>query len=196
MVFSIVSLVMLGVVWGASSSHRGRSLLAEHYKTIFALFVGVLFAYGAYLSSLQYYAMRSDGLAKFLLPPYQDINYFLIHIAGARIVGPYILSLMVAFLFMWASGRHNRKHNEQFFEKEEIYLGALSFFLVGHPGWIIYFPTLIVLYMSIQLYSRFVRRRIDERIPLYHLWVPTAIFVILINEYWLSQMAFWLLLKI
>ena len=192
----MLSLVLLGVVWGTSLLERGRSLLAKHSKLIFIFAVAGLFLYGVYLSFVQYEAMISSGLSKFLLPPYQGISYFLIYIAGARIFGPYVLSFLASLLFMWAAKRYNKKFDERFFEKEEIYLGALSIFLVNHPGWIIYFPTLITLYMFIQLYNRFVRRKVDERIPLYHLWVPTAIFVILINEYWLSNMAFWLLLKI
>ncbi len=58
------------------------------------------------------------------------------------------------------------------------------------------FVALVGFYILIHLYRQFVQSKKDERIPLYRLWVPTAIFVILINEYWLSQMAFWSLLKI
>ena len=192
----MLPLTLLGVIWGASLFERGRSLLVRYSKFIFIFVVAGLFFYGVYLSSLQYEAMTTGGLSKFLLPPYQSINYFLIYIAGARIFGPYVLSFLASLLFMWAAARYNKKYDERFFEREEIYFGALAIFLVSHPGWIIYFPTLIVLYTLIQLYNRFVRRRVNERIPLYHLWVPTAIFVILINEYWLSNMPFWLLLKI
>ena len=190
------SLILLGVVWGASLLRQGRSLLARYSRFIFIFAIAGLFLYGVYLSFLQYEAMLNSGLSKFLLPPYQDISYFLIYIAGARIFGPYVISFFASLILMWATKRYNKKYGGRFFEKEEIYLGALSMFLVSHPGWIIYFPMLIVLYMFIQLYNRFVRGRVDERIPLYHLWVPTAIFVILINEYWLSNMPFWLLLKI
>ena len=68
-------------------------------------------------------------------------------------------------------------------------------FLVGHPGWIFYFVFLIVLYLFIHLYYQLIFRR-NERISPYYLWVPTAIFVIIIGKYLLSGTGFWLLLKI
>jgi len=175
---------------------RGRSLLAEYRNKVFVGATVLMFGYGAYLTTAQYLAMRENELAKLLLPPYQGIGYFLIAIVLARIFGPYIISFLMSLLFIWAATRYNRKYDERFFEKEEIILGALSIFLVGHPGWLFYFVILITLYMLIQLYNRFISKKTIERIPLYNLWVPTAIFVILISKYWLSGTSYWRILQL
>ena len=163
---------------------------------IFAGATTLIFGYGAYLTAAQYIAMRADPLARLLLPPYQDLSYFLIAVVLARIFGPYFISFLMSLLFLLVATRYNKKYDERFFEKEEIILGALSIFLVGHPGWLFYFVGLIALYMSIQLYSRFILRKVAYRLPLYNLWVPIAIFVILISKYWLAGTNFWLLLAL
>ena len=187
---------MLGVIWGASLSGKGRSLLSLYRKFILASSAVLLFLCGSYLSFLQYQAMSSDPVGMFLLPPYQSSTYFWTFVVGVRIFGPYILSALVAVLFAYVANRYNKKYEERFFGKEEIQLGVLAIFLSGHPGWIFYFVALISLYVLIHLYNLLIRHKNGERIPLYHLWVPTAIFVILISEYLLSGTVFWHLLQI
>jgi hypothetical protein len=36
----------------------------------------------------------------------------------------------------------------------------------------------------------------NKRVPLYHLWIPAGLFVILINAFWLSRCSWWLSLKL
>ena len=187
---------MLGVIWGASLSGKGRSLLSLYRKFILASSAVLLFLCGSYLSFVQYQVTSSDPVGMFFLPPYHSIAYFLFFIVVVRIFGPYIISAIIAALFLWVATRYNRKYEGRFFEKEEIQLGALAIFLSGHPGWIFYFVALISLYVLIHLYNLLIRHKNGERIPLYHLWVPTAIFVILISEYLLSGTVFWHLLQI
>ena len=112
-----------------------------------------------------------------------------------RIFAPYLISLALSFLFMWIATAYNKKYDERFFEKEEIQMGGLSLLLVGHPGWILYFPSVIFVYLLTHIYHQLIRKT-DERLPVYHLWVPIAIFVILISKYWIYDSVFWFLLKI
>lgn len=184
------------MIFGTSLIKRGRSFLRTHYRSIFISVAFIFFTYATYLSSLQYYAMQNNSIAELFLPPHQSISYFIVFIAGARICGPYLISLIASLIFMSVANKYNLRYNERFFEKEEIQLGGLSFFLVGHPGWIFYFPLLIFIYLLIQIFNNLVLRRANVRIPVYHLWVPTAIFVILISVYWLSGTQLWRLLKI
>ena len=179
---------------GTSLFKRGRSLLREHRKLIFYLTVSAFFVYLTFLSVLQYVAMASDPFSKFFVPPYQNIKYFIFAVAGVRIFAPYVMSFLISLIFLVVSSRYNKKFDEKFFEKEEIYMGSFSIFLVGHPQWMFYIIFLLLVYVLVQLYIRLVTRKVYERVPLYYLWVPTAIFVILISKYWLSSFDFWRLL--
>ena len=88
-----------------------------------------------------------------------------------------------------------QKYEERFFEPEELWFGALAIFLVGHPGWLFYFTSLILIYFLIHIFSFLISHFSSFRISLYYLWLPLAIFVILINK-WLVELEVWKLLKI
>ena len=172
----------------------GRDFLLRYSWLIFALAAAVVFSIGAYLAFWQYELWQSDPLTRFLLPPYQDINYFIFY-SFSRFFAPYLTSLLAALAVLASASLLNRKSGGVFFEKGEPYLAALSVFLVGHPGWLIYLALLIAAYLILHtLYV--IRRHESARLPLYHLWAPVAFFVILLNEYWLSHTSWWALLTI
>lgn len=88
----------------------------------------------------------------------------------------------------------NKKFGERFFEEEEPYLAALSIFLTGHPGWLVYLVVLITMYFLLHT-TYYLLQRKTARLPLYRLWAPIAFFVILLNEFWLGETSFWQLLS-
>ena len=191
MVLSSVSLLILGVIFGTSLNVKGRSFLAAYNRHIFTVSAMLLFLYATYQSSVLYEATYSDPIGKFF-----DVRYFIIFRAGVRIFAPYLVSLIVAFLFMFVAVRYNRKYNDRFFEKEEIQIGGLSLLLIGHPGWIFYLIALIGLYLLLHTTHYLLHTNREFRLPIYYLWVPTAIFVILISKYWLLGSTLWSLLTI
>ncbi|MDP3991815.1 MAG: hypothetical protein Q8P66_02895 [Candidatus Colwellbacteria bacterium] len=181
---------MIGI---ASPFNRGRYFLERYSKLIFLAAVVIIFSLGSYYSLKQYTVWLGDPLTKLLLPPHQDIGYFAFY-SLTRFFAPYLISLVFALLILWVAVAANKKSGGIFFEKGEPYLAATSLFLVGHPGWLIYLVALISVYFILHT-SYFILRREATRLPLYHLWVPTAFFVILINEYWLSSTYWWALLN-
>lgn len=190
----MAALLVAGVIGIASLFDQGRYFLRHYIKLIFLASIIIVFSLGSYFSFQQYKSWQDDSLAKFLLPPHQGIDYFVSY-SLVHFFAPYLISLIIALLFMRTATIFNRRRGEVFFEKEEPYLAAISFFLVGHPGWLIYLIVLILIYLLIHA-SRFVIRRQSERLPLYHLWAPTTVFVILLNEYWLSSTQWWPLLSL
>jgi len=74
-------------------------------------------------------------------------------------------------------------------------MGGLSLLLVGHPGWIFYLPSVIFIYLVLHVYHTLIHGG-GARLPVYHLWVPIAIFVILISKYWIANTVIWSLLRI
>jgi len=164
------------------------------FKHIFIFAVIIVFLYASYLSYQQYQAWSQGEVSKNLLPPYTNINYFIFY-SLTRFFAPHLISLIAAILFFFSARiLNNKKYEERFFEQEEYYFGALSIFLVGHPGWLFYFVFLIFIYLLIHISSSFIVHSPSFRVPLYHLWLPAAIFVILISKY-LQGLFLWQLLK-
>ena len=172
---------------------RNTNLL-RIYEYIFYFSIAAVFSLLAYYSYQQYVAWQSIEPSKFLLPPYQSISYFFKYL-GARLFAPYLISLSAAILFLFTAKKLNKKYEERFFEPEELWFGALAIFLVGHPGWLFYFTSLILIYFLIHIFSFLISHFSSFRISLYYLWLPLAIFVILINK-WLVELEVWKLLKI
>jgi len=189
-ILEYVSILILGLIGVTSLFKQGRSLLAKYHWRFFIASALSLFSYATYQGAGLYQATYEHPIGKFF-----DIEYVLISRIGVRIFAPYLISLIVAMFFMWIATKYNKKYNERFFEKEEIQIGGLSILLVGHPGWIFYLPAVIFVYLLLHIYHQ-IRHKSESRLPVYHLWVPTAIFVILISEYWLFGNEVWSLLKI
>ncbi len=168
------------------------------YKYIFLFSIFVVFTLLFYQSYLQYESWLSDEFSKYLLEQSVKIdsfnigvNYFIFYVS-ARFFAPYFISLAVTLVFLVSAKKLNKKYDERFFEPEEPWFGALAFFLLGHPGWLFYFIILVLIYFVIHLLSLVISHK-SLVISLYYLWMPMAIFVILIQG-WLEKLTLWKLL--
>ena len=172
----------------------------KNIKLIFLLSIFIIFSLLFYQSYLQYPAWFSNEFSKHLLGQRVEfdnlnisVNYFIFY-AITRFFAPYFISLVAALVFLISAKKLNKKYEERFFEPEELWLGALAFFLLGHPGWLFYFVGLIIIYFIIHLLSLVISHK-SLVISLYYMWLPTAIFVIISNK-WLIELELWKLLKI
>lgn len=181
-------LIILVIILGTSLFKKGRSFLARYGRRIGLAIIALVCAALILLSYLQYHTWKQNSLGKFFLPPFQSWDYFLFYV-GSRFFAPYGISLSVALLFIFIASWANNKYHERFFEKEEIYLAAYSVFLVGYPGVLVYIPLVLIAYMGIQLISA-LRSTHLPRVPMYHLWVPLAIFVIIALK-WIEHVPIW-----
>jgi hypothetical protein len=170
-----------------------RSFLIRNAKALFFATALLIFARLSFLTNRQFEIWQDDPLSKYLLPPYSPLNYLLLR-SGFIFFFPYLLSLATALIFIFWMRHANQKHGGKFFEDEEPYLAGLGIFLSGHPGWLVYLTILIFFYSSLHLVRRLKGGK-NIRISLYHLWIPAALFVILVNEFWLSRAFWWGLLK-
>jgi len=143
-----------------------------------------------------FFDWKSDlAIGQFLLPPHQsNYSYFLFYVL-TRIFAPYLISLSFALMLLYLLPFINRRSGDKFFETEEPYLAALSIFLVGHPGWLIYLITLILTYLGWHLWNN-LRGKGGVRLPLYSLWVAVGILVLIVDNCWLVNTPIWKLLKI
>lgn len=172
-----------------------RSFLVKYAKVIFILSVLSIFLIGIYYSWNLYSVWLSDPVTAALLPPATPIDYFFFYVL-MWYFAPYVLSLLTAFVFFLVCQIGNKKSEERFFEKEELWIAATTIFLCKYPGWLVYLACLIAVYLFIHLFSRlksfFGKKELtDTRLSLYHLWLPVAILSLLACEFWLSKMPWW-----
>ena len=156
--------------------------------------VALIFGLAADFSYQQYQLWKSDSISQYFLPPHQDFSYFIFY-ARTRFFNPYLFSLVLGLAFLAAAKIFNKKFGERFFEPIEPYLLATAIFLTGHPAWIIYLIALLIsaiIFSSVISYWSPMKER---RLSFYYLWLPAAIFTILISK-WLSALPWWQTLKI
>lgn len=189
-----ISSAILIVFLGAQIFLRTPALNWRRFsKYFFASAIILVFIFSFFQSYQQYQFWLKNDVSKYLLPPYQNISYFIFY-ALARFFAPYLISLVVSLIFLFSANILNKKCQERFFYPEEAYFGALSFFLISHPGWLFYLIFIIFIYLLIHAYSLLITHGSSLRLSLYHLWIPTAIFVIII-ERWLQALPMWQMLK-
>lgn len=163
-------------------------------KIIFWFSIITILIYCCFLTYSQYNVWENNAFTKNFLPPHNNISYFIFY-ALTRFFGEYILSLIAAIGFIWLAKLLNKRGESRFFYNEEIWLGGICFFVLGSPGWLFYFTILILIYFFWQLALNIFSKNKNARIPLYYLWIPTAISVILLLSL-LKQLPFWNLLKL
>jgi len=206
--FSLVILILTigaSLFWRRSFGNLRITNLVRIYEYIFLIVIVLIFILLFYQSWQQYQFWSQNEVSQYLLPPHQSINYFIFY-AIARFFAPYLISLAVAILFLFSAKALNKKYQERFFKPEEPYFGALAIFLVSHPGWIFYSALLIIIYLITHIVAlarnyadsnadRRGKETLSYRISMYYLWIPAAIFVIIIQR-WLELLPLWSLLKI
>jgi len=178
----ILNFALAAIVLGAQILLRffkSRFIIHNSYfKYLFWLSIIVIFIVQSYWAREQFFVWHDAGPpASYFVPPYRGISYFLFYSLTHFYLKPF-LALVAAVFVLFASRALNRRFQGRFFEEEEPYIAASALFLVGHPGWL--YVLILVFAVSILnsifhiLYSK---RR--ERIPMYWLWIPISIAVII-----------------
>ncbi len=156
------------------------------YKLTFWLSVSAVFLFYLYLVYSRYLGWSTGGgVSKFLVPPYNGISYVFGY-ELFRFLMYYLVALVAALAFLVSARRLNRRFKEKFFENQEPYLGALSIFLLGYPGWGYAWIYYVVAVLALAVLGSLVVSHLlkkNERFSLYWLWLPVAILVILIKEF-------------
>lgn len=164
---------------------------------IFTVSLALVFGFAGFNSWQQYQGWLSGSTTKFLLPPYQSFDYFIFYIRF-HFFNPYIVSLLIGLLFFFGAEKLNRKYEGRFFEPIEPYLLLISLFLAGTPGWLAYLVVFFGVYflanISLTAYHFLITKKSGVRIPLFYLWLPSAISTIIINR-WLAVLPIWQVLK-
>lgn len=176
-----LSLIVLGLTTGALFLRRSRLVKAIQYLTpLLACVIFLLLLFDAYQ---QFSLWQHDPFSQYLLPPHQSVTYFLGYV-GIRFFSPFFIALLGAILIPGVAEILNRRYGERFFEEEEFSYMQLGIFLTGYPGFLFYI--VFVLLLGIIL-SAFYSLRGKGRAPFYYLWLPCALFAIIIRIWFFSD---------
>ncbi len=153
-------------------------LLLRVARAVFLISVIAFLFLGSYLSYQQYNLWKAGPLSKFYLPPYQGINYFVSY-AFTNYFFKTLIALVVSIIGLVGTRILNKKHGERFFEPAEYYLFACGILLVGQPWWTLYAVLVFAAALLVAVGYLLVSRKKEFRLSFYYLWIPTAIFTIL-----------------
>lgn len=172
----LTGLLILGFAMGAQL--RLRSFLLSYRNQILGVATLCIFGFVGLSAWQQYQTWAQDPLAQFYLPPHQSWSYFILYV-GRRFILSWVIAA-VAGLFIWGSAHFfNKKYDERFFEAEEPFLFGLATFAAGYPTFLFYVIAMLLVGLLLTLIFAVLKK---GRAPLYYLWLPVAISVILIVD--------------
>jgi hypothetical protein len=132
----------------------------------------------SYLTALQYFSWATGSvISQHLLPPYQDISYFILYVFTEFWAGA-LIGAAIGLIGYLVIKRH-AKQNDPFFYPEEPLLCLLAFLLVGHPLWIIYVSSLLLATLIGTLWTKLVTKT-NNRVSFRYLWLPLAALTLLL----------------
>ncbi len=150
---------------------------------VFVLIINIYFiSRGFFLSFLQYKAWQTSKFSKYLLPPFQKINYFLGY-AFYHFFEPYLFNLAFTIIFFLFILTLNKYSKNRFFEKNEIWIATLGSLICLWPTnlfWLILSLTIGIIIHIINFIKN--EKNGEKFVSLYYVWLPLSIFVIIFSS--------------
>jgi len=179
-----VTRLLLGtVLFSASLLPRYRAAITRLEKWLLPALGLVIFSVLFYIARGQFLFWHDNEFSRNFVPPYSPtgIGYFLLFIFY-HLYGEFIFSFLSAYLFLACASAINNRYKQRFFYEDELYLGAAGIFLTGYPDLIYYIFLFLGLYLALQLIiSAYARESV--RISPYYLWLPLALFLIVVQYF-------------
>ncbi|MST04158.1 MAG: hypothetical protein EXS49_01140 [Candidatus Pacebacteria bacterium] len=182
MIFYFTALICLLIIF---LEFKKRHLLLKFIRPIFYISLIGAFSYISY-QIIDQYNNFDAGIISNTLNSEIGLKWFLSYVRF-HFLNSHLVSLIFAIIILCLAEYFNKKKGEIFMEREEYHLSALGIFLVGYPGFIFYIPAVLISGIIGSLI--FIKK--GERLPLYHFWIPVALIIILIIEFWAKNQDFW-----
>lgn len=171
------AIVVFGILMGAQLLLRSHLLWLS--RKLFFLSIIVIFGLSFYFAFAQYQNWQEGSLTQFFLPPHQGISYFLVDV-GKKIFSPWLIAIIAAIVVPRIAERLNKKYRGRFFHDEEIGLMRIAVFLTGYPGFLLYLVFILIAELLLTTYYLLFTK---GPAPLYYLWLPMAIFAIIVKTW-------------
>lgn len=119
------------------------------YKLLPMILISFYVFYASIKTFAQYYVWSRSSFGKLLLPPYQDLSYFLFYSFGRFWLNA-LLAIASAFLFYLFFKRLDRYRNGLFKEGEKE-LGFSLVLISGWPGFAVFVPLVFVITVALSV---------------------------------------------
>lgn len=198
----LTGLLVLIVAWIGTLVVINEQSRCKIVKYIYGFYIIMLIGQSIFLSYAQFQLWRNNQLAKYFLPPYRSINYFLEY-TFFRHWSHFLAALIFSLIILFLAKYFNNRRGGRYFYDEEPYFLAIAILAVGYPGWLVYFTLMLLvptMWSAIIMGWRRLKKLFelgivnkelgDVRTSYYYLWLPLAVGAILINM-WLVTFSFW-----
>lgn len=156
-----------------------EALRAARLRLVTGISVSFFLAINVYYAVVQYEAWHADGVARYLLPPYQSPVYFFVTIMR-KLFLPWLLALFCGVVISRVAETANARFGGRFFYADEFPLIMLGFFLVGYPGCLLYGTIILLGGTFLVSVGQLVFR---GRISLRYFWMPAAVATLVISGF-------------
>lgn len=148
---------------------------------VVALFV----TWGAYTTIATYNLWKNDPFSKYLLPPYQPVDYFYGY-AFSHFWRPNIASLASSLIWAGVLFVLYKYSKGRILDKADVVLGLFTVLAAGWPGFIIYLAVFFGLLLARQIINIAVFKKNDS-IPITQELIISAIIVMIAGNYLVSR---------
>jgi len=178
---SLVSLVLISVVYFLKIEEKRK---VKIYLALFLLSVLFFIFWSAFLSYKQYLLWQSHPISKYLLPPYQKIDYFL-NYAYFHFWRDFVYRLIgVGFVFLFMNFLNFIFRRDIFYDDEKILIPYFSLFYFFPYNMFFIFLGFLVLLLNILIKKEAMSQRFSfQRYWLYLAWLVFILQPILSNNY-------------
>ncbi len=155
---------------------------------LFVAFIFVLFS--LFLTLKQYFIWQKHPISKFLLPPYQKIDYYLSY-AYFHFWRDFVFRLLGSFfIFLWLKFLEFVFKREIFYDEEKILLPFLGLFFFFPYNFLFVFLGFFMLLLVIIM--NFLKRKVSlhERFSLKNFWLFLAWIIFLLEPFVLTHYQF------
>lgn len=184
------SLIFLALIFILNFSKLSEEKKIKIYKFTFLLILIIYLSYSFYLTKLQYQIWKAHPLSKFLLPPYQDISYFLSYSLFHyfrdlyfRILG----SLFVILLLFFINFTLKR---DVFYDEEKILLPLLSLFFFFPYNFLFIILGFFMLLLIIMLKVLLNKKHISQYHSFKNYWLVLVLILYLLQPIFLTNYHF------
>ncbi len=176
----ISNLVIAVFLLGAQLTLRPASFLRVARLVFWILIFGGIFL-ASYLTYQQYNLWLAHPISRLLLPPHQSIWYFFYYALNNFYLAT-VLASLAALVVLLAANLLNKKFQARFFEPAEPYVLGSAILLVGHPAWLYYLPSVLIIYLLLATFYFLLFRSREKRLSFYYFWLPVAALVIMSSK--------------
>lgn len=165
---------------------RQRSISIRFIRYGIFLLMSVFIVTSYFSFSIQYDTWKSSVPGKYLLPPYQPIDYFYSY-SAYHFIFPYILDVAISFAWVFYLILLAKYSNKRFLDEKEIHLGFFTALVAGWPNFIFYIFILFGLIVLKQVFNYFILKK-RELIPIAPYMMLASLIVMILSLYFLDRL--------